>query len=67
MRSSMGAAPRRSIGGQRAGSGGSDVLMSAKKKARQSEYIRRKSRIAAGSAVGLAKKRQSDVAMDVDA
>lgn len=68
LRSSMSAAPRRSMGtgkGQRVDSGASDVLMSAKKAARQSEYIRRKSRI--GSAFGVAVKQSSDVAMDVDA
>jgi hypothetical protein len=68
-RSSIGAAPRQSMGAvksQRVVSGGSDVLMSAKKRARQSEYMRRKSRIGGGSAVGLrAKPRDSD-GMDVD-
>ena len=42
-RSSLGAAKRRSFAGGK-GARGSDVVMSAKKRARQSEYARRKSR-----------------------
>ncbi|KII91797.1 hypothetical protein PLICRDRAFT_521255 [Plicaturopsis crispa FD-325 SS-3] len=55
-RSSMGAAVRQSAGRKSGGgrrSGGAEVLMSAKKRARQSEYARRRSRAGAGSAIGL--------------
>ncbi|TFY82792.1 hypothetical protein EWM64_g1223 [Hericium alpestre] len=46
---------RRSYGGIKSGrAAGSDALMSAKKRARQSEYTRRRSR-AAGSSVGVRK------------
>ncbi|KAH9985637.1 hypothetical protein BJV74DRAFT_846602 [Russula compacta] len=51
VRSSIGTATRRSYAGAKSASRGSDVLMSAKKHARQSEYVRRRSRMA-GSAVG---------------
>ncbi|KAI0246185.1 hypothetical protein BJV78DRAFT_1257097 [Lactifluus subvellereus] len=54
VRSSMGTATRRSYAGTKSASRGSDVLMSAKKHARQSEYVRRRSR-AAGSAAGTAR------------
>jgi hypothetical protein len=47
----MGTATRRSYAGAKSASRGSDVLMSAKKHVRQSEYVRRRSRLA-GSAVG---------------
>ncbi|KAH9962229.1 hypothetical protein BC827DRAFT_1199781 [Russula dissimulans] len=53
VRSSMGTATRRSYAGAKSASRGSDVLMSAKKHARQSEYVRRRSRLV-GSAVGAA-------------
>jgi len=48
----MGTATRRSYAGAKSASRGSDVLMSAKKHARQSEYVWRRSRIT-GSAVGV--------------
>ena len=51
VRSSMGTATRRSYAGAKSASRGSDVLMSAKKHARQSEYVRRRSRFT-GSTVG---------------
>ena len=51
VRSSIGTAARRSYAGAKSASRGSDVLMSAKKHARQSEYVRRRSRLA-GSAIG---------------
>ena len=51
VRSSMGTTTRRSYAGAKSASRGSDVLMSAKKHARQSEYVRRRSRYA-GSTVG---------------
>lgn len=51
VRSSMGTATRRSYAGSKSATRGSDVLMSAKKHARQSEYVRRRSRFA-GSAIG---------------
>ena len=51
VRSSMGTATRRSYAGAKSASRGSDVLMSAKKHARQSEYVRRRSRFA-GSTIG---------------
>jgi len=53
VRSSMGTATRRSYAGAKSASRGSDVLMSAKKHARQSEYVRRRSRLV-GSAIGAA-------------
>ncbi|KAH9000912.1 hypothetical protein EDB86DRAFT_2801654 [Lactarius hatsudake] len=66
-RSSMGAAARRSYAGAKSASRGSDVLMSAKKHVRQSEYIRRRSRLA-GSAVGARVVHAADgtMAMDID-
>ncbi|KAI0059981.1 hypothetical protein BV25DRAFT_1828401, partial [Artomyces pyxidatus] len=69
-RSSIGAAAaRRSYGGVKSGKArGSDVLMSAKKRARQSEYMRRRSR-AAGSAVGASSFQSTgdgSADMDVD-
>lgn len=70
-RSSLGAGvgKRPSYGGSKGGRGsaGGNVLMSAKKRARQSEYVRRRSRAAAGSAVGgLERSRDSgSMAMDV--
>ena len=45
MRSSLGAAKRQSIVGGKGVSRVSDVRMSAKKRARQSEYARRRSRV----------------------
>ncbi|KAA1471897.1 hypothetical protein DENSPDRAFT_146522 [Dentipellis sp. KUC8613] len=49
-RSSVGTAARRSYGGIKSGKvAGGEALMSAKKRARQSEYIRRRSRAAGGS------------------
>ena len=72
MRSSMGTAARRSYAGAKSASRGSDVLMSAKKHVRQSEYIRRRSRLA-GSAVGagagaihVADGPDGTMAMDID-
>ncbi|KAH9032721.1 hypothetical protein EDB84DRAFT_1270552 [Lactarius hengduanensis] len=69
-RSSMGVAARRSYAGAKSASRGSDVLMSAKKHVRQSEYIRRRSRLA-GSAVGARVVHAADgpdgtMAMDID-
>ncbi|KAH9059583.1 hypothetical protein EDB87DRAFT_1810012 [Lactarius vividus] len=69
-RSSMGVAVRRSYAGAKSASRGSDVLMSAKKHVRQSEYIRRRSRLA-GSAVGArvihaANGPDGTMAMDID-
>lgn len=63
VRSSLGA-KRESYGGVKArkGSATGDVLMSAKKRARQSEYARRRSRVA-GPSLGLAVGAN---AMDVD-
>ncbi|KAI0319347.1 hypothetical protein OF83DRAFT_1170302 [Amylostereum chailletii] len=68
-RSSVGTGIRRSHGGGKA-TRGSDVLLSAKKRARQSEYMRRKSR-AGGSAVGTSMRTDSlfsnsTMSMDVD-
>ncbi|KAF8268335.1 hypothetical protein EI94DRAFT_1800569 [Lactarius quietus] len=70
VRSSMGTAARRSYAGAKSASRGSDVLMSAKKHVRQSEYIRRRSRLA-GSAVGVGAVHAADgpdgtMAMDID-
>ncbi|TFY69598.1 hypothetical protein EVG20_g3080 [Dentipellis fragilis] len=49
-RSSVGTAARRSYGGIKSGKvAGGEALMSAKKRARQSEYMRRRSRAAGGS------------------
>ncbi len=53
VRSSMGTATRRSYAGAKSAGRGSDVLMSAKKHVRQSEFVRRRSRMM-GSAVGVA-------------
>ncbi|KAI9444162.1 hypothetical protein H4582DRAFT_1846529 [Lactarius indigo] len=69
-RSSMGTAARRSYAGAKSASRGSDVLMSAKKHVRQSEYIRRRSRLA-GSTVGAKVIHAADgpdgtMAMDID-
>lgn len=68
-RSSIGATPRKSMGVVKNGHGvaaNAEVLMSAKKKARQSEYMRRKSRIGASGSGEAAPKRMSDAAMSVD-
>lgn len=68
VRSSLGAKVQRSAGGGRGkGSGGSDVMMSAKKRARQSEYARRKSRVEVlnlGATRGGGRRSGND--MDVD-
>jgi hypothetical protein len=66
----MGTATRRSYAGAKSASRGSDVLMSAKKHARQSEYVRRRSRLA-GSSVGAGAIHAVDgpdgtMAMDID-
>lgn len=53
VRSSMGTATRRSYAGAKSAGRGSDVLMSAKKHVRQSEFVRRRSRMTGGSAVGV--------------
>ena len=54
VRSSMATATRRSYAGAKSAGRGSDVLMSAKKHVRQSEFVRRRSRMTGGSAVGIA-------------
>jgi hypothetical protein len=66
----MGTAARRSYAGSKSASRGSDVLMSAKKHVRQSEYVRRRSRLA-GSAVGAGAIHGADgpdgsMTMDID-
>jgi len=53
VRSSMATATRRSYAGAKSAGRGSDVLMSAKKLVRQSEFVRRRNRMT-GSAVGVA-------------
>ena len=53
VRSSMATATRRSYAGTKSAGRGSDVLMSAKKHVRQSEFVRRRSRMT-GSTVGVA-------------
>lgn len=53
VRSSMATATRRSYAGAKSVGRGSDVLMSAKKHVRQSEFVRRRSRMT-GSTVGVA-------------
>jgi hypothetical protein len=60
----MGAGKRKSIGGakMRRGSAISNVMMSAKKRARLSEYARRKSRAVPGST----KETSESAVMDVD-
>ena len=67
-RSSIGAGALQPVGTghKRTGSSSSDVLMSAKKAVRHSEYIRRKSRIGGGSAVGLQARLRAPDAMEVD-
>jgi hypothetical protein len=71
VRSSMGTATRRSYAGAKSASRGSDVLMSAKKHVRQSEYVRRRSRLA-GSVVGVgfagadASHANGSMSMDID-
>lgn len=72
-RSSMGAGKRQSMGGAKMGRGGSagagdsGVMMSAKKRARQSEYARRRSRaVVATPAVAPADGPSGSGAMNVD-
>ncbi|KAI0287177.1 hypothetical protein BC826DRAFT_1108625 [Russula brevipes] len=72
VRSSMGTATRRSYAGAKSASRGSDVLMSAKKHMRQSEYVRRRSRLAGSVAnVGFAGADAShangSMSMDIEA
>jgi hypothetical protein len=52
VRSSMATATRRSYAGAKSAGRGSDVLMSAKKHVRQSEFVRRQNRMT-GSTVGV--------------
>ena len=53
VRSSMATATRRSYAGAKSAGRGSDVLLSAKKHVRQSEFVRRRNRMT-GSAIGVA-------------
>ena len=68
MGAGVGAGKRQSMGRTKMGSGrGDSVLMSAKKRARQSEYARRRSRVG-GSTIGAGVDGASrSRAMDVDA
>ncbi|KAI9507268.1 hypothetical protein F5148DRAFT_141366 [Russula earlei] len=75
VRSSIGAGMRRSYAGAKSASRGSDVLMSAKKHVRQSEYVRRRSRFASAVGAGAGMNHAVDVvdggpygsmAMDLD-
>ena len=65
VRSSMATATRRSYAGMKSAGRGSDVLMSAKKHVRQSEFVRRRSRMT-GSAVGVASGVGGSHAVDCD-
>jgi hypothetical protein len=60
----MGASKRQSLGGAKVGrssAGGNDVMMGAKKRVRQSEYARRRSRAATASADSPSGRRPMDI------